>query len=202
MKAARGASGFYFCLQTNITFFHSYLHGRTISSVAEGRQLPGFGDGLQQGVTIVGGIIFRVGMNYQGSLEREFIFKLSGTIELKGAPMTIKIKAKNKLSPKLAKIADEVTRRILETVQPQRVLLFGSSVHGKFTKDSDLDVLVIVRGPVHRRELAQKINRNLHGIEMPVDIVVATEEDVAQYGDKFGTILRPALMEGRVLYAR
>ena len=116
--------------------------------------------------------------------------------------MTTKIKAKNKLSPKLAKIADEVTRRILETVQPQRVLLFGSSVHGKFTKDSDLDVLVIVRGPVHRRHLAQKINRNLHGIEMPVDIVVATEEDVAQYGDKFGTILRPALMEGQVLYAR
>jgi hypothetical protein len=36
-------------------------------------------------------------------------------------------KTKNKLSPKLAKIAAEVTRRILETVQPQRVLLFGSS---------------------------------------------------------------------------
>lgn len=52
----------------------------------------------------------------------------------------------HKLSPKLAKIADEVTRRILETVQPQLALLFGSRVRGKFTKDSDLDVLVIVRG--------------------------------------------------------
>jgi len=115
--------------------------------------------------------------------------------------MTIKTKTKSKLSPKLAKIADEVTRRILETVQPQRVLLFGSSVRGVFTKDSDLDVLVIVRGPVHRRQLAQKINRNLHGVGAPVDIVVATEEDIAQYGDKFGTILRPALLEGQVLYA-
>ena len=116
--------------------------------------------------------------------------------------MTIKTKTQNKLSPKVAKIANEVTRRILETVQPQRVLLFGSSVRGKFTKDSDLDILVIVRGPVHRRQLAQKINRNLHGVGAPVDIVVATEEDIAQYGDKFGTILRPALMEGQVLYAR
>ena len=113
--------------------------------------------------------------------------------------MTSKIKSK--LSPKLAKIAEEVTRRILETVQPQRVLLFGSSVRGVFTKDSDLDVLVIVRGPVHRRQLAQKINRSLHGVEVPVDIVVATEEDIAQYGDKFGTVLRPALLEGQVLYA-
>jgi len=111
------------------------------------------------------------------------------------------IKTKNKLSPQVAKIAAEVTRRILETVQPQRVLLFGSSVRGQFTQDSDLDVLVIVRGPVHRRQLAQKINRNLHGVGAPVDIVVATEEDIAQYGDKFGTILRPALLEGQVLYA-
>jgi len=116
--------------------------------------------------------------------------------------MATKIKTKSKLSPQVAKIADEVTRRILETVQPQRVLLFGSSVHGKFTEDSDLDVLVIVRGPVHRRQLAQKINCNLHGVGASVDIVVATEEDVAQYGDKLGTILRPALLEGQVLYAR
>ncbi len=111
-------------------------------------------------------------------------------------------KTNEKLSPQVAEIADEVTRRILETVQPQRVLWFGSSVSGKFTKDSDLDVLVIVRGPVHRRRLAQKINRNLHGVGAPVDIVVATEEDVLQYGDKPGTILRPALREGLVLYAR
>lgn len=109
------------------------------------------------------------------------------------------IKTKNKLSPQVAKIAAEVTRRILEIVQPQRVLLFGSSVRGTFTQDSDLDVLVIVRGPVHRHQLAQKINRNLHGVGAPVDIVVATEEDIAQYGDKFGTILRPALLEGQVL---
>ncbi|MFZ5821558.1 MAG: nucleotidyltransferase domain-containing protein [Chloroflexota bacterium] len=116
--------------------------------------------------------------------------------------MTIPINAKNRLSPKLAKIAAEVMRRILEASQPQRVLLFGSSVRGEFTQDSDLDVLVIVRGPVHRRQLAQKINRNLHGVGVPVDIVVATEEDVAQYGDKPGSILRPALLEGQVLYAR
>lgn len=177
----------------------TYLHGRTISGVAKGRKLPGFGDGFQQGVVIAGGVVFKAG---ESRLSNEVYIQLSGTIDLKGVTMTTSIKAKNKLSPKLAKIADEVTRRILETAQPQRVLLFGSSVRGEFTKDSDLDVLVIVRGPVHRRQLAQKINRNLHGIGAPVDIVVVTEEDVAQYGDKLGSILRPALMEGQVLYAR
>lgn len=117
--------------------------------------------------------------------------------------MKIKTKTKKyRLSPRVVKIVKEVTRRILETVQPQRVLLFGSCARGKLTKDSDLDVLVIMQGSVHRRQLAQKINRNLHGIGVPVDIVVATEEDVAKYGDKLGTILRPALLEGRLIYAR
>lgn len=107
-----------------------------------------------------------------------------------------------KLSPQVAKIANEVTRRILQTVQPQRVLLFGSSVRGELTKDSDLDVLVIVRGPVHRRQIEQSIYANLRGVHFPVDVIVATEEDIEKYGDRVGTIYRPALREGKVLYER
>lgn len=61
-------------------------------------------------------------------------------------------------------------------------------------------MLVIVRGPIHRRALAQEIYRNLHGIPLPVDVVVATERDVEQYSDRIGTILRPALREGKVIY--
>ena len=107
---------------------------------------------------------------------------------------------KIKLSPQVAKVADEVTRRILATVQPQRVLLFGSGARGEFGKDSDLDILVIMREDVHRRQLAQKIYRSLRGLGAPVDIIVVTEEDVMNYGDKPGMILRPALKEGQVLY--
>lgn len=97
-------------------------------------------------------------------------------------------------------VKQDVTRRIVAAVQPQRILVFGSSARGKITKDSDLDILVIMRGPAHRRQVAQKIYRNLHGVAVPVDIVVATEDDVTNYGDKAGTILLPALQEGQVLY--
>lgn len=78
--------------------------------------------------------------------------------------------------------------------------MFGSSARRKRTKDSDLDLLVIVRGPVHRRQLAQKIYRNLHGVGMSVDIIVATEADIEAHGNQPGTILRPALKEGKVVY--
>ena len=98
------------------------------------------------------------------------------------------------------KLLQEVTRRIVATVKPQRVLLFGSAARGRVSKDSDFDVLVIMRDPVHRRQTAEKIYRNLHGTGIAVDIVVATEKDLEKYGQRAGTILKSALQEGRVLY--
>jgi len=94
----------------------------------------------------------------------------------------------------------EVTRRIIETARPQRIVLFGSAVRGRLTHDSDLDLLVIMRGPVHRRQLAQKIQRNLHGVALPVDVVVVTEADIQDSAQGGFSIIRPALKEGRVLY--
>jgi hypothetical protein len=42
----------------------------------------------------------------------------------------------------------------------------------------------------------------LHDIRTPTDIILATPEEVAIQRDIVGTIVRPALREGRVLYAR
>jgi predicted nucleotidyltransferase len=114
--------------------------------------------------------------------------------------MTNEIIAKKTAPIDWTSIKKEVTRRIVASVSPQRVLLFGSAVNGKLSADSDLDILVIMRGVVHRRQTAQKIYRDLQGVGAPVDVVVVTEEDIADYGDKPGTILRPALSEGQVLY--
>jgi len=107
---------------------------------------------------------------------------------------------KTKLSPQWADIVDEIIQRIVATAHPQRILLFGSMARGQFNADSDLDMLVIVSGPVHRRKIEQQIYANLHGITIPVDVVVATEEDINKFGDRIGSIYRPALREGKVVY--
>jgi uncharacterized protein len=100
----------------------------------------------------------------------------------------------------LIEVVNDVTRRIVEVAKPQRVILFGSPVRGEMGPDSDLDFLVVVKAPVHRRRLAQQILRNLHGVSHPVDVVVATEEDIEKSGNQVGSILRPALREGQVFY--
>jgi predicted nucleotidyltransferase len=123
-----------------------------------------------------------------------------GKIYSRGKKMVVSQDPKTKLSPQWASVVDEITRRIVATAHPQRILLFGSMARGQSNADSDLDMLVIVRGPVHRRKIEQQIYANLHGITIPVDVVVATEEDINKFGDRIGSIYRPALREGKVVY--
>ncbi len=100
----------------------------------------------------------------------------------------------------LQETINETLKRIVHIARPRQVILFGSGSTEQWTPESDLDFLVIVRGPVHRRKLAQEIYRNLHGIRVPVDVVVATEDDVQAYGDQVGSILKSALAEGKEIY--
>jgi hypothetical protein len=49
---------------------------------------------------------------------------------------------------------------------------------------------------------ARRIYGALADMDVPVDVVVKRAAYVQRYGDLVGTIVRPALREGRVLYAR
>jgi hypothetical protein len=52
------------------------------------------------------------------------------------------------------------------------------------------------------RAEAARIYRALVGLSTPVDVVVTRSDYVRRYRDVVGTIVRPALREGKVLYAR
>lgn len=94
----------------------------------------------------------------------------------------------------------EIVRRIVEAVRPEQIVLFGSAVRGEMGPDSDLDFLVVKRC-ADRHETATTVYRGLRGIAVPIDVVVVTPEDVERHKDTIGYILRPALREGRVVYA-
>jgi predicted nucleotidyltransferase len=97
---------------------------------------------------------------------------------------------------------EEIVRRIVEVAQPEKILLFGSAARGKIGPHSDVDLLVVKRGPEHRRNLAGDIYMNLHGVKYPVDVIVATPEDLERYGNSHALIYKPALREGKVIYER
>lgn len=95
---------------------------------------------------------------------------------------------------------DLVVRRIVEAVQPRRIILFGSAARGELGPNSDLDLLVVVPDGVHRRKTAQTLYRSLPAIGIGKDIVVVTESDVRHYRNNPSLVLYPALREGKELY--
>jgi len=106
--------------------------------------------------------------------------------------------AGTKLGPE---VLDEVVRRIVEAVHPDQIILFGSAARGTAGSDSDYDLLVVKSGVAHRGRLAEQIYISLFGVTAPVDVIVVTPEDVEQLRDNPGSVVGPALRDGRVLYA-
>ena len=96
----------------------------------------------------------------------------------------------------------EITRRILNVSQPEKIILFGSFARGDFNPDSDLDLLVILDGVETPRAESTRLRRALRGILTPVDIIVATPQQVERHRNTIGYIYRTALSEGRVIYER
>jgi predicted nucleotidyltransferase len=95
---------------------------------------------------------------------------------------------------------DRLVARIVETVHPRRIILFGSAARGQMGAHSDVDLLVVMPDGVHRRRTAQAIYLGLSGMGIAKDIVVVTEGDVRVCGDNPSLVLFPALREGREIY--
>lgn len=99
-------------------------------------------------------------------------------------------------------IIDEMVRRIVGRFDPEKIILFGSHARGTGGPDSDADLLVVMRVAGSKRQAAVEIDLVLAGVGLPKDVIVVTPEEVERYRDTVGTIIYPALREGKVLYER
>jgi uncharacterized protein len=96
----------------------------------------------------------------------------------------------------------EMVSRIVSRFHPDKIILFGSHARGDAGPDSDVDLLVVMAVEGSRRERSVEIGVVLHDIPLAKDIVVVTPSDIEKRQDIPGTLIRPALQEGKVLYAR
>jgi predicted nucleotidyltransferase len=96
---------------------------------------------------------------------------------------------------------EEVTRRIVDAIHPERIILFGSYAWGHPSEDSDVDLLIDLRNsdqPGYRR--ARDVYRCLRGLKIPVDVVVRTHDEIER-GIRVKTSLeRKVVKEGWVLH--
>jgi len=98
-------------------------------------------------------------------------------------------------------VLDDIIRRIVQVAAPEQIIMFGSAARGDMGPNSDVDLLVVKRGQVHRRHLAEAIYRNMIGAGQAVDVIVVTPEDIERYRNSHALIIAPALREGKLIYA-
>ena len=94
-----------------------------------------------------------------------------------------------------------VVERIVRQFQPLQIILFGSQARGEARPDSDIDLLVVLAAVADKRRAAVEIMRVLRDLPVGVDVIVTTPDEIARRGHVIGTVLRPALREGKVLHA-
>lgn len=96
----------------------------------------------------------------------------------------------------IKRYADAVARLF----KPQRIVLFGSYAYGRPTKDSDVDLLVVM--PVAKRQgirQGQRIRQALDA-DFPLDLIVRSPEDIEWRMAEGDCFLQEVLGKGKVLY--
>ncbi|MCL4504554.1 MAG: nucleotidyltransferase domain-containing protein [Chloroflexi bacterium] len=97
-------------------------------------------------------------------------------------------------------VIDRLVKAVVSSVQPLRIIVFGSAARGEMGPHSDLDLLVVMPTGTHRRKTAQRLYRQMGGMGVPFDLVVATPEDLELHRDNPGLIYQTILREGKEVY--
>ena len=96
----------------------------------------------------------------------------------------------------------EIVRRIVQTVQPEKIIVFGSQARGDARPDSDLDMLVIQDSNEPRYRRSVPLYVALAEVPAEVEVMVYTPEEVEEWSQVPQAFVTTALREGITVYER
>ena len=104
------------------------------------------------------------------------------------------------MQPITEELIQEIKERIVSAVHPDKIIVFGSYAYGTPTKDSDLDLLVIMPSdePMHKRVLP--IRKLLRDFGVPKDVIVYTPQEVDDWKDVSNAFITSIMRKGKIIY--
>jgi predicted nucleotidyltransferase len=96
---------------------------------------------------------------------------------------------------------DALVARVVARVRPEQVIVFGSYAKGSASRNSDLDLCVVVDTPLPPARRADALRPLLAGCLVPVDVHVHTPEEMREYGKEQHSFLHSVLASGKVVYS-
>lgn len=100
------------------------------------------------------------------------------------------------------KLIAKVTDTIVKGAKPDKVVLFGSCAFNRQTRDSDADILVVMKSRLTRRQRTRLVYSLFNPYPCAMDILVYTPEEVDYWKDTPASLVAQILSRGTVLYER
>ncbi len=97
---------------------------------------------------------------------------------------------------------DEIIKRIVENIQPDKIILFGSRSIGTAKNESDYDICVLKKDIQNKRSITHKIYRILLGVMASVDVIVETPNQFDELKTNPFLIYNQISNKGKVIYEK
>ena len=99
-------------------------------------------------------------------------------------------------------VINQIVSTIVSTVAPDKIILFGSYARGDYSKNSDIDILILKKGLKNERDITNRLYINLFNnkISTPVDLITMDYDRFYQLNNDIGYIYKTIKQEGKVIY--
>ena len=95
---------------------------------------------------------------------------------------------------------EKAVRILVDAAHPSKIILFGSYARGEAGEESDLDLLIIEPKVPNKSAEMVRLRNALRALRIPMDVVVASETEIDDWGHLPGTLYYWALKEGKTLH--
>lgn len=99
-------------------------------------------------------------------------------------------------------IINKITERIVQSLKPKKVILFGSYAEGRETPESDIDILAVTDERLCTQDRYSLNHKLFDDLPIEVQLILITPRNYAETKDVIGGIAYPASNHGRILYEK
>jgi uncharacterized protein len=97
---------------------------------------------------------------------------------------------------------EQAIHKIVDNLNPEKIILFGSYAYGSPTPDSDVDILVIIETNLPIKERSWQVSRLLLPRPFPIDILVKTPQEIIEAIESRNAFIQEIISKGVLLYER
>ena len=95
---------------------------------------------------------------------------------------------------------EEIKNSIIENIQPNKIILFGSYANGTADENSDLDILIVKDSNLPRYKRTPKLYNLLSKYYIDKDIFWYTEDEIGEWENVSLAFITKVIKTGKILY--